>query len=254
VLVQALGAVAGAGGAALWARGSEAAVVVAWWAAFLVLTIVGERLELARIAFLARGTEPRILAEAGALLVALTATLVAPAVGYPVLGLVLGILVVDVATHDVAWRTVRIPGLPRFVAVCLLTGYAWALVSALVWIIGGPAWSGYRYDLVVHALTIGFALSMVIAHAPVIVPAVIRRELPYHPVMWAVWALLQVGLIVRGLAGARAAEGAWQFGGAIDVIALLAFVVSTATLVVAAARRSARGTRPAKEQMDASAP
>ncbi len=238
VLVQILGAVVGAGGAALWARGGEPAVLVAWWAGFLVLTIVGERLELARIAFLARGTEPRVVAESCAVLVTLLAALVAPDLGYPLLGLALGILVVDVAIHDVAWRTVRIPGLPRFVAVCLLTGYAWALVPALAWIVGGPAWSGYRYDIVVHALTIGFALSMVIAHAPVIVPAVIRRDLPYHPAMWAVWALLQVGLVVRLLAGARSAEGAWQFGGAVDVVALLAFVVTTVTLVLTAARRA----------------
>ena len=46
VLVQLLGAVAGLFGAALWARGLEVAAVVPWWATLLVLTIVGERLEL----------------------------------------------------------------------------------------------------------------------------------------------------------------------------------------------------------------
>lgn len=234
VLVQILGAVAGAGGAALWTRGVEAAVIVPWWTSFLVLTIVGERLELARIAFLSRGTEQRIVAEACALLVALVVTLVAPAVGYPVLGLVLSVLIVDVALHDVARRTIRATGLPRFMAACLLTGYAWALVAALIWIVGGPALSGYRYDLVVHALTIGFALSMVIAHAPVIVPAIIRRPLPYHPVMWAVWGLLQAGLVVRAIGGARDSDAVWQFGGAVDVVALLAFLVTTVTLVVTA--------------------
>lgn len=231
VLVQLLGAVAGAGGVALWAREAEVATIVPWWAMFLVLTIVGERLELARVAFLTRRTEPRILAETCLVLVSLPITLIAPDWGYPLLGLALGVLVVDVALHDIARRTIHATGLPRFMAACLLTGYAWALVPAVAWIVGGPALSGYRYDTVVHALTIGFVLSMLVAHAPVIVPAITRRPLPYHPVMWAVWGLLQAGLVVRVLAGARDATEAWQFGGALDVLALLAFLVSTVTLI-----------------------
>lgn len=238
VLVQLLGAVAGAGGAALWARGAEVATIVPWWAMFLVLTIAGERLELARLAFLSRRTEPRILTEATLVLVSLLVTLVAPEWGYPLLGLALGALIVDVALHDVARRTIHADGLPRFMAACLLTGYAWALVPAVTWIVGGPALSGFRYDAVVHALTIGFVLSMLVAHAPVIVPAIARRPLPYHPVMWAVWGLLQAGLVIRVLAGARDATEAWQFGGTLDVFALLAFLVTTVTLVATSDRRA----------------
>lgn len=236
VLVQLLGALAGLFGAALWARGLETAAVVPWWAALLVLTIVGERLELARVAFLGAGVERRILAESCALLLALAAATLSPAWGYPLLGLSLGALMVDVGVHDVAWRTVRSTGLTRFMAACMLAGYAWALVPALVWIVGGPALAGYRYDVVVHALTIGFVMSMILAHAPVIVPALARRPLPYHPVMWVVWALLHAGLLVRVVAGARAAEGAWQVGGTMSVVALLAFLATTVTLVVRGAR------------------
>ncbi len=221
VLIQALGALAGLGGAALWARGLEAASIVPWWAALLVLTIIGERLELARLAFVSGRTEARVLTEATAVLVALIASLVTPAAGYPLLGLALGVLVLDVAVHDVARRTIRIPGLPRLMAACMLAGYGWALVSALVWVIGGPALSGYRYDTVVHALTIGFALSMVLAHAPVIVPALARRPLPYHPVMWLAAGLLHVGLLLRVLAGAREAEAGWRLGGTLGVVAVL---------------------------------
>jgi hypothetical protein len=245
VLVQTLGALAGLFGAALWARGLEAAAVVPWWAALLVLTIVGERLELARVAFVAAAVERRILAESCLLMLALAAAALSPAWGYPLLGLALGVLVVDVGVHDVARRTVRSTGLTRFMAACMLAGYAWALVPALVWIVGGPALSGYRYDTVVHALTIGFVLSMILAHAPVIVPALARRPLPYHPVMWAVWALLHAGLLVRVVAGARAAEDAWQLGGTLSVVALLAFLATTVTLVVRGA--GGRVVRPGEK-------
>ncbi len=229
VLVQMLGAIAGLGGAALWARGLEAAAIVPWWASLLVLTIVGERLELARLAFLARGTEARVLAESCAVLVALVATLLDPAVGYPLLGVALGALVLDVASHDVARHMIRSSGVARLMAACMLAGYAWALVAALVWMIGGPALSGFRYDTVVHALTIGFALSMVVAHAPVIVPAIARRPLPYHPVLWVAVGLLHLGLLVRVLAGAREAEGLWRWGGTVGVVAVLVLLGAVVT-------------------------
>ena len=86
-------------------------------------------------------------------------------------------------------------------AACMLAGYAWMIVAGGVWVARGPVFSGYGYDTVVHALTIGFALSMVLAHAPVIVPAIARRDLPYNTAMWVVWGSLQLGLVIRALAG-----------------------------------------------------
>lgn len=248
VLVQTLGALAGVGGAALWARGFEAAQIVPWWAAFLVLTIMGERLELARVAFVAGSTETRILAESCLVLVALVATLLSPAWGYPLLGLALGALVVDVAVHDVARRTIRATGLVRYIAACMLTGYVWALVPALVWVVRGPVLAGFGYDVVVHALTIGFVMSMILAHAPVIVPAIVRRPLPYHPVLWAVWALLQAGLLVRVVSAARESTGAWQTGGTLSVLALLAFFATTVTLVVTSRAVSSRTRAPGADR------
>lgn len=241
VLIQGMGAVSGMLGAALWTRGVEAAVLVPWWMTFLVLTIAGERLELARVAFASGGTELRITAASAGTLLASGLTLVAPDLGYPLLGLALGILMVDLALHDVARGTIRVPGLPRFSAACMLSGYAWGTVSALTWLIGGPALSGHRYDLVIHALTIGFVLSMIMAHAPVILTAVVRRTLPYHPVMVAVWATLQLGLLLRMWAGARSQEPLWRLGGTINVIALLAFILTTVLLTLTSGRTSEEG-------------
>lgn len=243
VLVQGLGALAGLGGILLWGRGFEVAQIVPWWAAFLVLTIIGERLELARIAFAKGATEVRILGETLAVMLALVLSLYSPNVGYPLLGAALIALMLDTAAHDVARRTIFATGITRFMAACMLAGYAWALVAGGIWVLRGPVFSGYGYDTVVHALTIGFALSMVLAHAPVIVPAIARRPLPYSPVMWAVWGCLQAGLLLRVVAGVRDSEGAWQFGGAIDVLAVLAFMVTTVGLITLASRRQSLGSR-----------
>lgn len=231
VLVQALGAVAGLGGALLWLRGLEVAALVPWWAGFLVLTVIGERVELARVAFASERVETRVVAEACAVAVALVAALVSAEVGYTVLGVALGVLVVDVGLRDVARRTIRLPGAARLMAACMIAGYGWAMVTAVVWAVGGPAWDGWRYDASVHALTIGFALSMVVAHAPVIVPALARRPLPYHPVMWVGVGLLHGGLVLRVVAGARGAEPAWRLGGAVGVVAVLVVLVTVVALL-----------------------
>lgn len=251
VLVQMVGALIGLGGALAWWRGLEVAAIVPWWLMFLVVTIIGERLELARLNFLAGSTERRIAAEACAVLLALPLTLFAPAVGYPVLGLALGAVAIDAAWHDVARRTIKVTGVPRLAAASMLCGYGWALVPALMWVIAPPIFDGYGYDAAVHALTVGFVVSMVIAHAPVIIPAVAKRPVPYHPAMWIPFALLQASLTVRLLAGARGAAGAWRFGGALGVVGMLVFVLTTLTVTIRAARSATRAARAPSDEAEA---
>ena len=243
VLIQLLGALIGLGGILLWWRGVETPRAVTWWLTFLIVTIVGERVELARLAFASGSTERRITAEAGALLVSLTVALFSPALGYPLVGLALGVLMADTAWHDVARGTVRMSGLPRLAAVCMLTGYAWAFVPSLMWIIAPPAFDGYGYDAGVHAVTIGFVVSMLLAHAPVIIPAVARREVPYHGAMWVPFAFLQASLLIRLLAGAREAAYPWRLGGTLGVVGTLLFVGTTLTVTVRRARKASREAR-----------
>ncbi|SER72542.1 nitrite reductase (NO-forming) [Propionibacterium cyclohexanicum] len=234
--IQMIGAVAGIGGAALWARGLAIPQIFPWWAVLLVLTIGGERLDLARLAFQGR-LERQIMGWAGLVLLTLPLTLLTPGLGYAALGFMLAVLMADLVTHDIARHTIHGHGAAQLMAACMLGGYAWAFLAALSWLAAGPVYSGYRYDFTVHAITLGFVVSMILAHAPVIVPAIVHRELPYHPVLWAVWGLLQAGLIVRVAGGFRDAIGAWHFGGALDVMALLALLGCVVGLVLSSGTR-----------------
>ena len=233
VLIQLIAACVGLCGILLWMRGLEVALIMPWWLFFLVLTIIGERLELARLAF-SETTEKRILVWVAALFISLALTLIVPLVAYPLLGISLAI---DMGYHDVALKTINIPGIPRLAAVAMLAGYGWALLPAVLWITAPPSFSGYGYDASVHALTVGFAVSMVIAHAPVIIPSVIRREVPYHFSMWVPLALFHLSLLIRFLSGAREAALPWRFGGALGVCAFLLFVITTASVTIVNARR-----------------
>jgi len=228
VLVQALGAVLGTGGALLWLAGLDVAVLLPWLAGFLVLTIGGERLELARLA-MGPSAGPVLVALAAVLALTVLLSLLVPAVGHPALGAAVLVLGSWLAVHDVARRTARSPGLPRFLAAGMLGGYAWLGVAGAVWALGGTAYEGPRYDAVVHAVFLGFTLSMVMAHAPVILPAVLRRPLPYHPGLWAPLLLLHGSLVLRTWVGdALGVHAVWQVAGVLNVAALLLFVAVAA--------------------------
>jgi hypothetical protein len=224
VLVQGLGAVLAVGATTLWLGGVAVPSLLPWLVGFIVLTIAGERLELARIA-MGPAAGRRLVLMSCAVVVAVAASLLWPGLGTPVLGLVLAVLVGWLSVHDVARRTVRSTGLVRFMAASMLAGYFWLAVAAGIWLLGGPATEGVRYDALVHAVFLGFTLSMIMAHAPVILPAVLRRPLRYHPALLVPAAALHASLALRLWVGdALGLPAAWQVGGALNIVALLGFV------------------------------
>jgi hypothetical protein len=132
-------------------------------------------------------------------------------------------------------------------ACAMLAGYAWLAVAGALWLVAGPVLAGRGYDAALHAVFLGFVLSMVMAHAPVILPAVLRRPLPYRPVMYVPLVLLHATLALRVLVGdARGLDVVVQVGGVGNVVALLLFVVVAVTSAVLgpppAAARPARST------------
>jgi hypothetical protein len=240
VLIQAGGALLATGAALLWLVDIPVPTLIPWLSGFLILTIAGERLELARVIALPVRTELTLAAVAAALMAGALATLLWPAIGYPLLGAALLTLTGWLAWHDVARRTVRSTALPRYMAVCLLAGYAWLLVPAAIWLLGGQVVSGRGYDAVVHAVMLGFVMSMIMAHAPVILPAVLRRPLPYTPLMYAPVVLLHASLLLRIAVGdARDIAVAVQVGGVLNIVAVLGFIV----IAVFSAARSTAGRR-----------
>ncbi|MGN6752744.1 MAG: hypothetical protein ACTHJJ_09330 [Intrasporangium sp.] len=241
VIVELLGAVHLAIATVLWLR-VDVPWLMPWLVGFVVLTICAERVELARLAMPSTGGRTLVL-HAGGLTTALVATLLWPQAGARLAGLVIASLVLWLVRHDVARRTIRSSGLPRFSAAALLCGYAWLLLAALAWLAGGAQTKGSAYDLVVHSVMLGFAISMVMAHAPVILPAVLRRPLPYRAVMWVPLGLMHAGLLLRVGAGDLAGSHTiWQAGSVVNVVALLLFVVVAIGAAVAGPPRR----RPAR--------
>ena len=178
-----------------WLAGVGIWTVAWWWAAFLVLTIVGERLELGEM----DQTSPRSRPLLGGLGIALVGGVTALQLGLGgvVLGVVLFALALWLMTQDVALRTVRRAGLTRYVAVCLLGGFAWLGVTGVLVVAHGPEVAGPIYDAQLHALFVGFVFAMIFGHAPVVLPAVLELPLRYRPALYVPLGVLHLALLAR---------------------------------------------------------
>ncbi len=235
-LTLALGAAAWSIGNLLWLAGRPVYDVVTWWAAFFVLTIAGERLELSRL-LPASPMAKRIFGVLVALLLAGTAiAAVARGPGTLLFGIALAGLALWLAKQDIARRTVKSRGLTRFIAVCLLSGYVWLAVGGVTILASqGLGFGGAAYDAALHALLLGFVFSMVFGHAAIILPAVLRVSVPYHPYFYAPLVLLHASLFVRLGGDALSLPGWRAWGGVLNALALVAFVLGT---IIAVARGS----------------
>jgi hypothetical protein len=78
-----------------------------------------------------------------------------------------------------------------------------------------------------HAVFVGFVISMVFAHAPIIFPAIVQILVPFHRTFYAHVALLHLSLIMRvggDLAGNFALR---RLGGLLNAAAMLLFLALT---------------------------
>ena len=236
--VMGLGAVAWLVGAIAWLAGAALAHVVPWLAAFLVLTIVGERLELSRMRRPPDGAVRLLLAAVALFLAGVALSGAWPALGVRLAGAGLLAQAAWLVRYDVARRTIRTPGATRYMAAALIAGYVWLSVAGVVWLADGSlSGGGFGYDAMVHAIFLGFVFSMVFAHAPVIVPAVLGVALPYRRAFYLPLALLHAGLVVRLAGDATGDLAAWRWGGVMGEVAIVAFLVLAVHAALRARRR-----------------
>lgn len=227
--VQALGAAAFALGSAGFAATERVAVALPGWLAFFALTIAGERLELARFRVPPARARVALRLVVGLLLVAGVLAPITP-VGWRLLGAGFLLLAAWLARHDVASRSLRRPGLTRFMAVALLAGYAWlAVAGALMVVVPRLGAAGPAYDASLHAFALGFVFSMVFAHGPVILPALLGLRCEFRRRFYLHLGLLHVGLVVRLAGDALARADARALGAAMDAAAIALFFLQTVT-------------------------
>lgn len=223
-----------------WADGRPVFDVVWAWSASFVLTIIAERLELSRLAPTPRWAQHLLGALALGLATATVVRLLGDVRATPVVGACLALLGAWQLRFDLARRTVRWPGLPRFAGLGVLLAAGWLVITGAFIARGPIAVVGPSYDVALHGVFVGYVLSMVFAHAPIILPAVARIQVRLTAAAYGPLALLHAGLLARVIGDVGGHPRLRQAGGVGSALALVAFA-----LVIVLARR-ARVQAPAR--------
>lgn len=234
-VTMALGAASWLAGNLLWLAGVPIAHVVALWINFLVLTIAGERLELTR--FLAPSANAKRTFAAILIMLLAGGVMVQVSAGAMLYGAGLLALALWLLRYDIARRTVKGEGMTRFIAVCLLSGYAWLVAGGLILLDAASvpmamSQAGASYDAVLHAILIGFVFSMVFGHALVIFPSVVRVKMPYHWIFYLPLLVLHLSLMIRLWGDVFSMPQLRSAGGLLNAAALVLFVMTVISSVI----------------------
>lgn len=229
-MVLFLGACALLLGTLIFTRNHSISDVVFWWTDFFVLTIAAERLELSRLIQI-----PTLAKTIFAILSGLA--FLGPFLSFKLVALSYVLIAMWLLRYDIAIRTVRFTGLPRYTAFCLLLGNLWLGFSGiLIWKFGAQT-VGPQYDAFLHALFVGFVFSMIFGHAPIILPAVTALQMEYRVYFYFHLIFLHLSLLLR-LVGDLFFQPKVRFAGALgNALAVLLFLLASASSLLLSRRR-----------------
>jgi hypothetical protein len=202
---------------------------VTWWMLFLLFTIVAERLELT--AFL-----PVSAAKKKLLIAVLSVALLSALIPFHLNGkLVFALALMATAAwllkYDMAFRSIKVKGQHRYSATLLITGYGWLVITAVLIAIEEQLSLGY--DAVLHSFFIGFVFSMIFSHAPIILPALMKKPLKiYRPILYAWFVLLQLSLITRVIADINGNISLRKAAGLTNGTVMILFFLTIAVTIV----------------------
>jgi len=253
-VVIGLGAVAWMAGNVVWHREQLVPAAVPWWIAFPLLTIIGERLELSRLLPDTRWRRPSFYAASATYLAGVVIGIWLAGLGWGIAGLGMLALAAWLFVYDLARRTIRFTGLPRFTATCLLSGYFFLAMGGILSIVYGvivPAihlagwsWMDYppsaplAYDAILHALFLGFVFSMVFGHMPIIFPAVMQVAIDFRKRFYVHLFVLEVSVALRIVCDIFFWPEGRRWAGLLNTIAIAMFLSNT----LSAARRRESST------------
>lgn len=208
-----------------WISGAGIFKIVWLWAAFLVLTIVGERVELSRIQRFKLWHLWVFALSCSVLLVGALVDPQSPQIGTRLAGVGLLALAVWLLRMDIARRNLRHPSaLPRFIATCLYSGFIWLGVSGVLDLVYGPQFAGLRYDASIHTVFVGFVFSMIFGHALIILPALTQINVPFRQRFYLPLIFLHGSLLLRISGDLAGWQSGRMWGGLLNEVSILGFI------------------------------
>jgi len=227
MLIMATGALAWLTGNILWISGFPIPNITMWWMGFLILTIAGERLELSRILNLNRRKKVHFLFSIVLLWVGMIVTSFNFEHGLHVSGFGMIVLSLWLLMYDLAKKSIKQKGLPRFIATALITGYIWLGLGGILALFTGGQQAGLLYDAMIHSVGLGFVFSMILGHAPIIFPAVLNVKMIFRGTYYIPLILLHLSLVFRISSDHAGWLEGRMWGGILNGIAILLFLLNT---------------------------
>jgi F0F1-type ATP synthase membrane subunit c/vacuolar-type H+-ATPase subunit K len=219
-------------GCVLWLCSFSLVQVLPWWMGFLIITIVGERLELSRFMRPSYGSKILFVF---ALLVFLAGAGFALLGAWPDFHLLSASLIAMtlwLMRNDIVRHTIKQQGLTRYIAAALICGYAWLLIAGIIGLSLPQLNPGSSYDAFTHAIFLGFVFSMIFGHAPIIFPAITKVKIPYHPSFYLPLFLLQASLLLRLSGDFFYMANLRKAGGILHAITIVLFILVLAASVI----------------------
>ncbi|MBI3284583.1 MAG: hypothetical protein HYZ65_06985 [Burkholderiales bacterium] len=215
-----------------WLLSGVVATAVPCWLAFLVLTIAAERLELTRFLPTPARAQHWFLAIVGAVLLGASCTFWREGPGLALFSASLLALAAWLLRYDLARHNARQQGLTRFIAICLLSGYAWLILAGLLGLAGGFLPDHPWRDASLHAVSLGFVFAMIFGHTPIIFPAVAQIKIPYHRSFYLPLLALHVSLALRIVGGLGGEFNLRHEGALANAFVLLLFIATMMLSIV----------------------
>ncbi|GAB4185631.1 MAG: hypothetical protein OHK0057_09500 [Thermoflexibacter sp.] len=202
---------------------------------FFLLVIVGERLEMSRFLPVSKFKINILWAlimiwVAGVLFISFHSQFFAFA------SVLLSLIALWLLQNDMPKHSIKKAGLHRFVGINLIIAYLWLFIFGIWQFL--PLKIAFAYDAYLHLFFIGFVLSMVLAHAPVILPSVLKLGVkPFYSGLYVWVSAMQISLIIR-IIGDVNGNLAWRkIGGVLNGVGFIGYLAMVAILMILGGRK-----------------
>ena len=219
-------------GCIFWLYGFSLAQVIPWWMGFLIITIVGERLELSRFMRPTYGSRMLFVFALLLFLAGASYASLGTLPNFRLLSASLIAMTLWLMRNDIVRQTIKQQGLTRYIAAALICGYVWLLIAGIIGLSLPQLNAGSSYDAFTHAIFLGFVFSMIFGHAPIIFPAITKIRIPYHPSFYLPLVLLQASLLLRLSGDLLYLADLRKAGGVLHAITIVLFILVLASSVI----------------------
>ena len=99
---------------------------------------------------------------------------------------------------------------------------------------------GPIYDAALHSVFVGFVIAMIFGHAPIIFPAILGIPISFSPLFYVHLALLHLSMIVRVAGDLALNTPIRKWGGLLNEVAILLFMILSIQSIVLRKKQQAR--------------